>query len=181
MAHTMPLKRTSALLAAVVVAGLGLTACNDDGSSAAAPSAAASTTAAASPTAPAGSAPAASPTASQPASVPAAPVTTPAAAPPAGATPPAGVVQNGRTRPADLPADIPLPPGKITLVNGAAGAYIITCEAAAGDYDKYQAALKAAGFEVTSTGGGSGLAERGADNLVITSSSTSISVAYAKV
>ncbi|MFJ9455933.1 hypothetical protein ACIRST_12720 [Kitasatospora sp. NPDC101447] len=181
MAHTMPLKRTSALLATLVVAGLALTACNDDSSS----TATASTAATSSPTAPAAvsSAPAATPSApstSQPASAPAAPATTPAA-PPAGATPPAGAVQNGKTRPAGLPADIPLPPGKITLVNGADGAYIITCEATAGDYDKYQAALKAAGFEVTSTGGGSGLAERGADNLVITSSSTSISVAYAKV
>ncbi|GAB7183404.1 hypothetical protein ATKI12_3235 [Kitasatospora sp. Ki12] len=170
----MPLKRTSALLATVIVAGLGLTACNNDSSSTAAPSSAAATTPAA---APASSAPAAAPSASQPA---AAPATTPAA-PAAGGAVPTNAVVGGKTRPADLPADIPLPPGKITLVNGAAGAYIITCEATAGDYAKYEAALKAAGFEVTSAGNGSGLAEKGESNLVITSSATTITVTYAKI
>ncbi|MFJ8627217.1 hypothetical protein ACIRD3_30865 [Kitasatospora sp. NPDC093550] len=176
-----PLKRTSALLATLVVAGLGLTACNDDSSSGAAPTAATGTAAATSP-AGAPSAPTATPSATASAATPtgAAPTGTPAAPAPGGAAP-TTVVQGGKTRPADLPADVPLPPGKITLVNGANGGYIITCEAAPGDYAKYEAALKAAGFEVTSTGAGAGLAEKGESNLVITSSPTSISVLYARI
>ncbi|MFE4360401.1 hypothetical protein [Kitasatospora sp. NPDC056800] len=181
LGSTMQIKRTSALLAAVVAAGLGLTACNGDGSSTAAPSTAASTPAAAAPTTPAAAS-------SAPVSAPSAPATgapaaTPSApsAPAPGGTAPATAVQNGKTRPADLPADIPLPTGKITTVNGATGGYLITCEAADGDLAAYQAALKAAGFEVSPVGDGSVLAEKGESNLLITSSSTTITVTYAKI
>ncbi|MFI2608794.1 hypothetical protein [Kitasatospora sp. NPDC018619] len=175
---TMQIKRASALLATVVVAGLGLTACNGDSSSPAAATTAASAPAATAPATPAASS-------SAPAAAPSTPATgalaTTPAAPAAGGADPAAAVVNGKTRPADLPADIPLPAGKITTVNGASGGYLITCEAADGDLAKYEAALKAAGFEVTSMGGGSSLAEKGASNLLITSSSTSITVTYAKI
>ncbi|MGW3179756.1 hypothetical protein ACWDD9_10870 [Kitasatospora sp. NPDC001119] len=178
LGSTMQIKRTSALLAAVVAAGLGLTACNSDGSPTAAPSTAASTPAAAAPTTPAAAS-------SAPVSAPSAPATgAPTAAPSApapGGTAPATAVQNGKTRPADLPADIPLPTGKITTVNGATGGYLITCEATDGDLAAYQAALKAAGFEVSPVGDGSVLAEKGESNLLITSSSTTITVTYAKI
>ncbi|MFE7639914.1 hypothetical protein ACFU7Z_38415 [Kitasatospora sp. NPDC057518] len=171
LGSTMQIKRTSALLAAVVAAGLGLTACNSDGSSTAAPSTAASTPAAAAPTTPAAASSA--PATGAPAATPSAPA--------AGGTAPATAVQNGKTRPADLPADIPLPTGKITTVNGATGGYLITCEATDGDLAAYQAALKAAGFEVSPVGDGSVLAEKGESNLLITSSSTTITVTYAKI
>ncbi|MFF7988417.1 hypothetical protein ACFZDG_01330 [Kitasatospora xanthocidica] len=174
----MPLKRTSALLAAAIVAGLGLTACTDDSPSATASSSASTaavTAPAAAPSAP--SAPATAPSASRSTAAPATTSTVPAA----GGAAPTTVIQAGKTRPADLPADIPLPPGKITMVNGMTGAYFITCEAAAGDRATYESALKAAGFEVSPTGDGSSLAEKGESNLLISGSSTTITVAYAKI
>lgn len=178
----MQLKRASALLTIAVVAGLGLTACND-GTSATAAGSSAPSTAAAAPTPPPTAA-SASTTASTAAPAPSTPAAVPASSTPAAPAPaPSGtdVILGGKTKPADLPPGVLLPTGKLTLVNGATGTYIMTFEATGGGYAAYAKALKDAGFEVTDMGTGTSLAEKGDINLLISSSAETITVTYAKI
>ncbi|MGW4896998.1 hypothetical protein ACWEQL_32775 [Kitasatospora sp. NPDC004240] len=161
----MSLKRTTVALAAVAIAGLGLTACGGDDkpAAAAAPTSAAVTSAAASaPATPAATKPALPIPSGLPTNVP-------------------GVVTGGTTKPADLPADLPLPSGKIASVNGVPGAYIMTFEVpdAVAGLAAYGKALTAAGYDFIGAGA-AGAAEKGDVNLMISSTPTTITVTYAK-
>lgn len=123
----MPKKHAARLLTAVIIAGFGLTACSQTTSNSSedkggSPSAAASTPAAG------GSA--------QPTPAPS-------------ATP--SVVVNGKQKPKDLPADLPLPQGELTSVTGTTGAYVLTYTASDSALDAYATALESAGYEVVRT------------------------------
>ncbi|MEV6951696.1 hypothetical protein [Streptomyces sp. NPDC051183] len=124
----MPKKRAARLLTAVIIAGFGLTACsqtttsNSSEGKGGSPSAAASTPAAGS--------------SAQPTPAPS-------------ATP--SVVVNGKQKPKDLPADLPLPQGELTSVTGTTGAYVLTYTASDSALDAYATALESAGYEVVRT------------------------------
>ncbi|GAA0663606.1 hypothetical protein GCM10010193_13790 [Kitasatospora atroaurantiaca] len=129
--------RTSALLAAVILAGFGLTACQKNEPAAGAP----------------------------------APATTVTANP---TTAPKSTV----TKPADLPAGLPLPSGDLTSVTGGAGAYVLAYRTAdpAADLASYEAALKGDGYDVVAAAG-TVTALKGAVSLVITTTPTTVTVA----
>lgn len=120
----MPTKHAAQLLAAVIIAGLGLTACSQTTSD----------------------------TSDSKASSPSAAVSTPAAGASAKPTPSAtpSIVVNGKEKPADLPADLPLPQGELTSVTGTTGTYVLTYSTAdtASALAAYTTALKSAGYEV---------------------------------
>lgn len=125
----MPWKRTSSLLAAVLVAGLGLTACGSDGSDAKGGAT----------TAPATSAPATS-----------------AADPTEGGADAGADSGPGKaTPPKDLPAGMPLPTGELTSVTGGTGAYVMTYRADDPEavLDSYRSALEGAGYTVVDVAG----------------------------
>ncbi|MBT2405298.1 MULTISPECIES: hypothetical protein [unclassified Streptomyces] len=148
------MKRASGLFAAVIVAGLGLTACQQADSGATggekAPSAASSSAA---DTGKASGAPAATPSA----------------------------VVGGTTLPADLPAGLPLPQGELTSVTGTAGSYVLVYRSSgtAGQVAQYATALESAGYTVTRGGGTVAASEKGVD-VVVTSTPTTLTVALSQ-
>ncbi|MEU6882093.1 hypothetical protein [Streptomyces sp. NPDC046712] len=142
----MPWKRTSSLLAAVLVAGLGLTACGSDGSDAKGGTA----------TAPATSAPAADPTEG-------------------GADGGADSGSGKVAPPKDLPAGLPLPSGELTSVTGGAGAYVLTYRTPNPDgvLDEYRSALEGSGYTVVDIAG-TFTATKGANAVQITTSGETV-------
>lgn len=120
----MPTKHAAQLLAAVIIAGAGLTACSQ----------------------------ATSDTADSKGSSPSVAVSTPAAGDSAKPTPSAtpSIVVNGKQKPADLPADLPLPQGELTSVTGTTGTYVLTYTTSdtAAALAAYTTALTSAGYEV---------------------------------
>ncbi len=127
LAVTMPTKHPAGLLAAVIIAGCGLTACSQTNSDTSegkggSPSAAASS-----------------------------PVAGSSAKPTPSATP--SIVVNGKQKPADLPADLPLPQGELTSVTGTTGAYVLTYTTSdtTSALAAYATALESAGYEVQSS------------------------------
>lgn len=120
----MPTKHAAQLLAAVIITGLGLTACSQTTSD----------------------------TTDAKGSSPSAAVSTPAAGGSAKPTPSAtpSIVVNGKQKPTDLPADLPLPQGELTSVTGTTGTYVLTYTTSdtASALAAYTTALKSAGYEV---------------------------------
>jgi len=129
--------RTSALLAALILGGLGLTACQK----------------------------------TEPAAGSAAPATTVTAKPTTART-------STVTKPADLPAGLPLPSGELTSVTGGTGAYVLTYRTAdpAADLAAYEAALKGDDYDVVAAAG-TVTALKGTVSLVITTTPTTVTVA----
>ncbi|MFD7261752.1 hypothetical protein [Streptomyces sp. NPDC059874] len=118
----MPKKHAVRLLTAVIIAGSGLTACSQTNSDT--PEAKPSSPAAAASTPAAGAQP------------------TPSATP--------SVVVNGKQKPADLPAGLPLPQGELTSVTGTTGTYVLTYTTsdATSALAAYATALESAGYEL---------------------------------
>ncbi|MEV7525822.1 hypothetical protein [Streptomyces sp. NPDC091371] len=150
-------KHAARVLATLVIAGSGLTACSqstiDTSKDKPAPS-------------------------SAPASSPAAGGST-SSAPAPGATP--SVVVNGKQKPSDLPADLPLPQGELTSVTGTTGAYVLTYSPAdpASALAAYTAALKSAGYEVDGAVAGVASAVKGKVNVMVTKTPAALQVAVA--
>lgn len=147
----MPWKRTSSVLAAALVLGLGLTACGGGGSDTkddAAPSA----------KPPATSAPE-DPTASDPSAT--------ASGAPAG----------GTSLPQDLPQGLPLPDGRLTSVTGGKGAYVLTYTTydQASAVDAYRKALEGQGYTVMEIAG-TVTATKGTDAVSVVGTGTTLVV-----
>jgi len=123
--------RTASLLAALAVGGLALTACqNDTGSSVAVNGDSVSVAATGGTVSATGGTAGGSATTAKPSASP---------------------QPKSPGKPADLPADLPLPTGRLTSVTGGAGAYVLTYTGA--DLAAYAAALKAAGYDVVAAAG----------------------------
>ncbi|MFG2877721.1 hypothetical protein ACGFYU_22445 [Streptomyces sp. NPDC048337] len=147
-------KRAARLLVAVVVAGFGLTACSQSSSDTSKDKAASPSAAASAPAAGGSAKPSAAPS----------------------ATP--GVIVNGKQKPSDLPADLPLPQGELTSVTGADGTYVLmyTTPDPASALTSYTAALKSAGFEVDDSAAGTE-AVKGKVNVRVTKTPTALQLA----
>ncbi|MEV6211494.1 hypothetical protein [Kitasatospora sp. NPDC051914] len=150
--------RTSAFLLALTVGGLGTAACTKDAGPAPKPAAAVSESSVVvngdggSVSVNGGSA-------------------TVSAAP---ASPAASAAGKSPAKPADLPAGLPLPGGKLTSVTGDAGAYVLTYTGT--DVAAYGSALRAAGYDVVSAAG-TVSATKGAVSVVVTTIGDGLTVA----
>ncbi|MFI8327161.1 hypothetical protein [Streptomyces sp. NPDC085529] len=144
----MPWKRTSSLIAASLVMGLGLTACGGSGSDAtddAAPSAK--------------------------------PPATTAPESPAADAPTSEAPAGGASLPQDLPEGLPLPTGRLTSVTGGKGAYVLTytVDDQASALDAYRKALEGKGYTVLEVAG-TVTATKGTDAVSVAGTGTTLVV-----
>lgn len=150
----MPTKHPARLLAAVIIAGFGLAACSQTNSNTAEGKGGSSSTAASSPVAGSSAKP------------------TPSVTP--------SIVVNGKQKPADLPADLPLPQGELTSVTGTTGAYVLTYTTSdtAAALAAYATALQSAGYEVDRSPAGV-QAVKASVNVAVTKTPAALQVALA--
>ncbi|MFJ5711644.1 hypothetical protein [Streptomyces sp. NPDC093105] len=146
----MPWKRTSSVIAATLVMGLGLTACGGDGSDS--KDDAAKPPATTAPESPASDAPT---------------TEAPASEAPAGDT----------SLPQDLPEGLPLPTGRLTSVTGGKGAYVLTytVDDQASALDSYRKALEGKGYTVVEIAG-TVTATKGTDAVSVAGTGTTLVV-----
>lgn len=144
----MPWKRTSSVLAAALVMGLGLTACGGSGSDT-------KDDAAPSTKPPATSAPEA----------------------PASDAPTSDAPAGGASLPEDLPAGLPLPTGQLTSVTGGKGAYVLTytTDDQAAALDAYRKSLEGQGYTVVEIAG-TVTATKGTDAVSVAGTGTTLVV-----